>query len=326
METAEKEKKPTPSPSAQSLLKKQNPEEKNEALSNSNSNVNTLGNNNPSNQMNKMSNAIEFNKLQGFDVLEKLPPKAFNDTYNQEFYTTLDNLKFLSLSVPDEDKLFYHFEQNENASISATAGQVLKSFMELFMNKMTIRKTLRQCKKEFKNMKVDFDNLEPNLTEEIRAEIIKMEKRLQTFLVEQKTETIRLIKEIANLQKEKEKIKDEISACYERLNKLEKIIGTNKDYNRTIGDAKLANKNVMEIKKKKSVNDTYNQEFYNTLDNLKFLSLSAPDEDKLFYHFEQNENDTDKNMNTGMTGKTVTNPGEGLSEHFNVNTFGSNSS
>ena len=41
---------------------------------------------------------------------------------------------------------------------------------------------------------------------------------------------------------------------------------------------------------------------------------------------EKNENDTDKNMNTGMTGKTVTNPGEGLSEHFNVNTFGSNSS
>ena len=129
METAEKN--PTPSPSAQSLLKKQkeqNPEEKNELLSHSNSNQNTLGNNNSSKNMsNKMSNAIEFNKLQGFDVLEKLPPKNLNDTYNQEFYNTLDNLKFLSLSAPDEDKLFYHFEQNENASISANAGQVLKS-------------------------------------------------------------------------------------------------------------------------------------------------------------------------------------------------------
>ena len=138
METAEKN--PTPSPSAQSLLKKQNQEEKNENLSHSNSNINTLGNNNSSKQMNQMSNAIEFNKLQGFDVLEKLPPKNLNDTYNQEFYNTLDNLKFLSLSAPDEDKLFYHFEQNDNASISANAGQVLKSFMELFMNKMTIRK------------------------------------------------------------------------------------------------------------------------------------------------------------------------------------------
>ena len=119
--------------------------------------------------------------------------------------------------------------------------------MELFMNKMTIRKTLRQCKKEFKAMKFDFDNIEPNITEEIRSEIIKMEKRLQNFLVEQKTETIRLIKEIANLQKEKESLKNEIEDCFERLNKLEKIIGTNKDYNKTIGDAKLGNKSGIEI-------------------------------------------------------------------------------
>ena len=219
------------------------------------SNMNTINNNIPNSNI---SNNIEFNKLQGFDVLEKLPPKSVNDTYNQEFYNTLDNLKFLSLSIPDEDKLFYHFEQNENASISANAGQVLKSFMELFMNKMTIRKTLRQCKKEFKAMKFDFDNIEPNITEEIRSEIIKMEKRLQNFLVEQKTETIRLIKEIANLQKEKESLKNEIEDCFERLNKLEKIIGTNKDYNKTIGDAKLRNKSGIEIKKKEKFWRTWN--------------------------------------------------------------------
>ena len=246
------------------------------------------------------TNNIEFNKLQGFDVLEKLPPKSVNDTYNQEFYNTLDNLKFLSLSIPDEDKLFYHFEQNENASISATAGQVLKSFMELFMNKMTIRKTLRQCKKEFKAMKIDFDNIEPNITEEIRIEIIKMEKRLQNFLVEQKTETIRLIKEIANLQKEKEKLKDDIEACYERLNKLEKIIGSNKDYNKTVSDVKLGNKNI-EVKKKKSVGPGVGIE-----------------------DIENNGDGADNNINARLTGNTVSNPGEGLSERFNVNTIGSN--
>ena len=113
-----------------------NNEEKNPVIKNEiPSNLNTLNNNNSNN--NTQTN-IEFNKLQGFDVLEKLSPKSVNDTYNQEFYNTLDNLKFLSLSIPDEDKLFYHFEQNENASVSANAGQVLKSFMELFMNKMTI--------------------------------------------------------------------------------------------------------------------------------------------------------------------------------------------
>ena len=301
METAEKEKIPSQSPSAQSILKKQNPEEKNEILSNSNSNINTLGNNNTSNQINKMSNAIEFNKLQGFDVLEKLPPKNLNDTYNQEFYNTLDNLKFLSLSAPDEDKLFYHFEQNENASISANAGQVLKSFSELFMNKMTIRKTLRQCKKEFKAMKVDFDNIEPSLTEEIRSEIIKMEKRLQNFLVEQKTETIRLIKEIANLQKEKDALKGEIEACYERLYILEKEIGTNKDFNKTISDVKLGNK-ALEIRKKKSIGP---------------LNMGMNPGENAF-------NSQENNLNSRMTGGTVTNPGEGLSENFDINTVGVN--
>ena len=295
METAEK----NPNPNTQSL-KKQNPEEKQEALSNSNSHVNTLSNNNTS-QINKMSNAIEFNKLQGFDVLEKLPQKNFTDTYNQEFYNTLDNLKFLSLSAPDEDKLFYHFEQNENASISANAGQVLKSFMELFMNKMTIRKILRQCKKEFKEMKVDFDNIEPTLTEEIRSEIIKMEKRLQTFLVEQKTGTIRLIKEIVNLQKEKDALKDEIEACYERLYNLEKEIGTNKDYNKTISDVKLGNK-VLSAQKKKTIGPLN-------------MGLNQPDN-----AFNSQEN----NINSGITGNTVTNPGEGLSENFDINTVGAN--
>ena len=295
METAEK----NPNPNTQSL-KKQNPEEKQEALSNSNSHVNTLSNNNTS-QINKMSNAIEFNKLQGFDVLEKLPQKNFTDTYNQEFYNTLDNLKFLSLSAPDEDKLFYHFEQNENASISANAGQVLKSFMELFMNKMTIRKILRQCKKEFKEMKVDFDNIEPTLTEEIRSEIIKMEKRLQTFLVVQKTETIRLIKEIVNLQKEKDALKDEIEACYERLYNLEKEIGTNKDYNKTISDVKLGNK-VLSAQKKKTIGPLN-------------MGLNQPDN-----AFNSQEN----NINSGITGNTVTNPGEGLSENFDINTVGAN--
>ena len=261
------------------------------------SNINILNNNIPNSNI---SNNIEFNKLQGFDVLEKLPPKSVSDTYNQEFYITLDNLKFISLSIPDEDKLFYHFEQNENASISANAGQVLKSFMELFMNKMTIRKTLRQCKKEFKAMKIDFDNIEPNITEEIRIEIIKMEKRLQNFLVEQKTETIRLIKEIANLQKEKEKLKDDIEACYERLNKLEKIIGSNKDYNKTVSDVKLGNKNI-EVKKKKSVGPGVGIE-----------------------DIENNGDGADNNINVRMTGNTVSNPGEGLSERFNVNTIGSN--
>lgn len=225
----------------------------------SNINVNNVNNNptnNPTNNPNtNTNNQIEFNKLQGFDVLEKLQEKSFIDNYNQQFYNTLDNQKFLSLSIPDEDKLFYHFEINDNASISASAGQVLKSFMELFMNKMTVRKTLRNIKKDFKTMLGNFQSIDINIIEEIRPEITKIEKRLQNFLVEQKTETIRLIKEIANLQKEKEKIKGNINECYDRLLKLESIVGTNKDYLKTTSDVKLAGgKNNFDEKKRKKNN------------------------------------------------------------------------
>ena len=245
-------------------------------------------NSNDNNPNNNLSNNVEYNKLQGFDVLEQLPKKQFTDTYNQEFYNTLDNLKFLSLSVPDEDKLFYHFEQNENTSVSATTGQIIKTFMELFMNKMTIRKTLRNCIKDLKKMKIEFDDIEPNITEEIRAEIMKIEKKLQNYLVSQKTETIRLIKEIAILQKEKEQIKDEIEASIERLNKLEKIIGTNKDNYTTIENVKLSKKNA---------------------------------ESK---NIEEGGSTRNKNDNAGVTVNTVSSPGDGLSEKFNINTIETN--
>ena len=150
-------------------------------------------------------------------------------------------------------------------------------------------------------MKVDFDNIEPSITEEIRSEIIKMEKRLQTFLVEQKTETIRLIKEIANLQKEKDALKGEIESCYERLNNLEKEIGSNRDYNKTITDVKLGNKG-LEIKTK----------YTNSNINMGMN------------HQENSLGTQDNNLNTKMTGNTVTNPGEGLSENLDINTVGAN--
>jgi hypothetical protein len=71
------------------------------------------------------SNKIELNKLSGFDVLEKLPEEQMLKSYNEEFYTSLTNYKFVSLTTPPDNRLFYHFEQNENASVSTTTGQLL---------------------------------------------------------------------------------------------------------------------------------------------------------------------------------------------------------
>ena len=96
-------------------------------------------------------------------------------------------------------------------------------------------------------------------------------------------------------------LKDEIEACYERLYNLEKEIGTNKDYNKTISDVKLGNK-VLSAQKKKTIGPLN-------------MGLNQPDN-----AFNSQEN----NINSRITGNTVTNPGEGLSENFDINTVGAN--
>jgi hypothetical protein len=71
-------------------------------------------------------NKIELNKLPGFDILEKLPEEQMLKSYNEEFYSSLSTAKIMSLPIiPENNKLFYHFEQNENASVSTTTGQLL---------------------------------------------------------------------------------------------------------------------------------------------------------------------------------------------------------
>lgn len=76
-----------------------------------------------------MKNKIELNKLPGFDILEKLPEEQMLKSYNEEFFNSLSNVKIMSMPYFDENRnehpLFYHFEQNENASVSTTTGQLL---------------------------------------------------------------------------------------------------------------------------------------------------------------------------------------------------------
>ena len=55
---------------------------------------------------------------------EKFTDEQMLRSYNEEFYSTLSHLKLASLP-PIDNKLFYRFEQNENASVSSTTGQLL---------------------------------------------------------------------------------------------------------------------------------------------------------------------------------------------------------
>ncbi len=71
------------------------------------------------------SNKYDVNKLSGFDILDRLPEEQMLRSYNEEFYTSM-NVKITTLPLlNDYDKLFYHFEQNDNASVTTNIGQLL---------------------------------------------------------------------------------------------------------------------------------------------------------------------------------------------------------
>ena len=72
--------------------------------------------------MSKTNNQQTFLKV---DILEKLPEDQMLKSYNEEFYGTLQKEKNLSVPLTDDNKLFYNFEQNINASVSSTTGQLL---------------------------------------------------------------------------------------------------------------------------------------------------------------------------------------------------------
>lgn len=52
-----------------------------------------------------------------------------------------------------------------------------------------------------------------------------MKSKVQNFLVEQKTETFKLVKEIAILTRDKIELQSKIQASLERIKKLEKEVG-----------------------------------------------------------------------------------------------------
>ena len=60
-----------------------------------------------------------------FSVLEKIEEEQLLKGYNEEFFSYLMSYKMLNLPVENKNKLFFHFQQNQNASISTTTSQLL---------------------------------------------------------------------------------------------------------------------------------------------------------------------------------------------------------
>ena len=172
--------------------------------------------------------AIEMKNIPGFDVLDSLPEDQKLKSYNDEFYSTLSGLKYLSITVPPEDKLFYHFEKNNNASITSTAGQVFVTINELNQQNTSLKEMINEIQEQMSNLRVEVESISVENTGNVAIEIKNLEKKLQVFIVETKTESFKLIKEVANLKKEKNELYNQIQLAFQRVEKLEKELVKNK--------------------------------------------------------------------------------------------------
>ncbi len=207
--------------------------------------------------------ALEMKNIPGFDVLDSLPEEQKLKSYNDEFYSTLSGMKFLSLTVSPEDKLFYHFEKNNNASITSTAGQCFVTINELKEQNVSLKQIILEVKEKINSLKGQVDNIELDSAGDILNEIKNLEKKLQVFVVESKTETFKLIKEVANLKKEKSELTNQIQLAFARVERIEKELGKNK---------KRLNKLNMHVNKQNVNNDkTFieTKSFNNTLGSNK---------------------------------------------------------
>ena len=171
---------------------------------------------------------FEMKNIPGFDVLDNIQEEQKMKSYNDEFYNTLSNLKFLSLTIPNENQLFYHFEKNNNASITSTTGQIFVTVNELKQENINLKKIIEEVQGNIEVLKQLVESAGNEASGDIHNEIINLERRLQLFIVESKTEKFKLIKELAILKKEKNEIYSQIQAAFARVEKLEKELGKNK--------------------------------------------------------------------------------------------------
>ena len=171
---------------------------------------------------------VEFKNIPGFDVLDEMPEEGKMKSYNDEFYNTLSGLKFLSVTIPPDDKLFYHFEENKNASITSTTGQIFVTINEIKEENNSLAKIISEVQEKVNDLKKQAEDITPDSIDNVREEIKNLESKLQLFIVDTKTETFKLIKEVASLKKEKNELSNQLKLSFERVEKLEKALGKNK--------------------------------------------------------------------------------------------------
>ncbi len=167
-------------------------------------------------------------------------------SYNETFYSTLKGLSFIRDPLPLEEKLMYHFEQNDSASVSSTIGQLESTLQELLVKNKEIKITMKDLRNEIKQLEIDINKV----TEDYkiyRPQIKILADAIKKFFEKQKVENYRLKEEITLLEKEKTEIQQGIYDALGYLNKLEKIVGIKSKtytyyYDQTMSESELSSK------------------------------------------------------------------------------------
>jgi len=167
-------------------------------------------------------------------------------SYNETFYSSLKNLSFIKDPLPIEEKLMYHFEQNDSASVSSTIGQLESTLEELLIKNKEIKEKIIELNGEIQTLKADINKINSNFAP-YGPQIKILSKAIKEFAEKQKLENYRLKEEINLLEKEKNEIQQGIYDSLGYLNKLEKVVGIKSKtytyyYDQTMSEGELASK------------------------------------------------------------------------------------
>ena len=167
-------------------------------------------------------------------------------SYNETFYSSLKGLSFIKDPLPLEEKLMYHFEQNDSASVSSTIGQLESTLQELLIKNKEIKLNMAELRNEIKQLKIDINKMNQHY-DIYRPQIKILSEAIKNFVGKQKMENFRLKEEITILEKEKTEIQQGIYDALGYLNKLEKIVGIKSKtytyyYDQTMSESELSSK------------------------------------------------------------------------------------
>ena len=194
--------------------------------------------------MNSTKNSFNTNK----QIINKFAKEeSMLKSYNETFYTSLKSIQFLSNPLQKEEKLVYKFEQNDNAPVSSTIGQLESMLDELLLTNEKIKENMKDLSKEIKDLKDQVQNVDDDNLEVYRPEVEKLKNVLNEFMENQKLENERLNEEIILLEKEKVEIQQSIYDALGYLHKLEKQVGIKSKtytyyYDQTLSENELSSK------------------------------------------------------------------------------------